>query len=58
MSDYLDKPWLKSYTLGPFKLKTRIDYPKKPLFALLDEAAENFGNKDAWDYLGARMKYR
>ena len=58
MTSYEDKPWLKSYKLGPFKLKHTIDYPQKPLFSILDEAAEKFPGKDAYDYLGSRMKYR
>ena len=58
MTSYADKPWLKSYKLGPFKLKTTIEYPKKPLFTILDEAAEKFPTKDAYHYLGKRMKYR
>ena len=58
MPFYADKPWLKSYRLGPFKLKTSIDYPIKPLFTILDEAAERFPGKDAYHYLGNRMKYR
>jgi len=55
---YADKPWLKSYKVGAFKLKTTIDYPKKPLFSILDETAEKFPGKDAYYYLGNRMKYR
>ena len=31
MTSYADKPWLKSYKIGAFKLKTTIDYPVKPL---------------------------
>jgi len=58
MGVYSEKPWLKSYTLGPFKLKRSIDYPKKPLFSLIDDAAENFPGRDALDYHGTRMKYR
>ena len=58
MASYADKPWLKSYKLGPFKLKTTIEYPNKPLFTNLDEAAEKFPTKDAYHYLGKRMKYR
>ena len=27
MTSYADKPWLKSYKIGAFKLKTTIDYP-------------------------------
>ena len=58
MESYADKPWLKSYKLGPFKLKTTIEYPKKPLFTILDETAEKFPGKDAYYYFGKRMKYR
>jgi long-chain acyl-CoA synthetase len=57
MVSYADKPWLKSYKLGPFKLKKTIEYPNKPLFAILDEAAAQFPGKDAYHYLGRRMKY-
>jgi long-chain acyl-CoA synthetase len=57
MASYADKPWLKSYKLGPFKLKKTIEYPNKPLFAILDEAAEQFPGKDAYHYMGRRMKY-
>ena len=58
MTSYADKPWLKSYKLGPFKLKSTIEYHKKPLFTILDEAAERFPGKDAYYYRGKRMKYR
>jgi long-chain acyl-CoA synthetase len=57
MVSYAEKPWLKSYKLGPFKLKKTIQYPHKPLFAILDEAAAQFPGKDAYHYLGRRMKY-
>jgi long-chain acyl-CoA synthetase len=58
MISYQDKPWLKSYKLGPFKLKQTIEYPHQPLFSILDETAEKFPGKDAYDYLGNRMNYR
>ena len=58
MISYAEKPWLKSYKIGAFKLKTTIDYPVKPLFSILDEIAEKFPGKDAYDYFGNRMKYR
>jgi long-chain acyl-CoA synthetase len=58
MASYADKPWLKSYKVGAFKLKTTIDYPKKPLFSILDETAEKFPGKDAYYYLGNRLRYR
>ena len=58
MTSYADKPWLKSYKLGPFKLKSTIEYQEKPLFTILDEASERFPGKDAYYYLGKRMKYK
>ncbi|UCF85863.1 MAG: AMP-binding protein [Desulfobacteraceae bacterium] len=58
MTSYADKPWLKSYKIGAFKLKPTIDYPEKPLFSILDEIAEKFPGKDAYYYLGNRMRYR
>ena len=56
MESYADRPWLKSYKLGPFKLKTAIEYPKKPLFTILDETAEKFSGKDAYYYFAKLMK--
>ena len=39
---YADKPWLKGYMLGPYKLeKSLAPYPKVPLSTALDNAAEN-----------------
>lgn len=58
MASYTDKPWLKSYKLGAFKLKQTLQYPEKPLFTILDDAAEKFPNRDAYHYLGKRMKFR
>ena len=58
MNIYAEKPWLKSYTLGPFKLKRSIEYPNRPLYSLLDDAAEWYPTRDAYEYLGARMKFR
>lgn len=55
---YEEKPWLGSYTLGPFKLKKEIEAADKPLHSLLDETADAFPTRDAYDYLGARMKFR
>ena len=42
MGVYAEKPWLKSYTLGPFKLEPELDCPRKPLFSLIDDAAAEF----------------
>jgi long-chain acyl-CoA synthetase len=58
MVSYADKPWFTSYKLGPFKLKRTIEHRKSPLFTILDETAEKFPGKDAYYYLGQRMKYK
>jgi long-chain acyl-CoA synthetase len=37
---YLDRPWLKSYKLGPYRLdQTLAPYPRHPLSTVLDDAA-------------------
>ncbi len=55
---YMEKPWLKSYRVGPYKLKLSLrPYPEKPLFEILDEAAEKYPNQEAYLYLGKEVKY-
>lgn len=55
---YLDKPWLKSYKLGPYKLdRTLAPYPKEPVFRALDRAAEKYPTQTALLYLGRSMSY-
>lgn len=45
---YSDKPWLKSYNCGPYKLKQTMEpYPRVPVFKALDDAAEKFAGKTA-----------
>jgi long-chain acyl-CoA synthetase len=40
---YLDRPWTKSYKLGPYKLPHSLaPYPQEPVFAALDRAAESY----------------
>ena len=37
---YLEKPWLKSYKLGPYRLEESLaPYPQDPVFKALDDAA-------------------
>ena len=56
---HADKPWLKSYRLGPFKLReTQEPYPKIPLHKFLDDAAANFPENIAYVYLGGKMSYK
>ena len=56
---YLDKPWLKSYKLGPYKLDHSLSpYTEKPLYNMLDAAAEKYPGKTAILFLGREIKYR
>jgi len=39
---YADKPWVKSYFVGPFKLpKTMEPYPKISVYKFLEDSATN-----------------
>ena len=56
---YADKPWLKSYKLGPYKLKESLaPYPKEPVFKALDDAAEKYPNKPALFFEGRSVDYK
>ena len=53
-----DKPWLKQYKLGPYKLpQTKEPYPRIAIHSLLDAAAAEFPGKAACSYLGHEMSY-
>jgi long-chain acyl-CoA synthetase len=56
---YADKPWLKSYRLGPYKLKESLaPYPKVPLFKALDDAVENSPGQTAILFEGRTFNYK
>jgi long-chain acyl-CoA synthetase len=56
---YADKPWLKGYMLGPYKLeKSLAPYPKIPVFAALDDAAEKFPGQTAVLFEERKLSYR
>lgn len=56
---YADKPWLKSYKLGPYKLEESLaPYPKVPVFKALDDAAERFPGQTALLFLERTIKYK
>ncbi len=56
---YADKPWLKSYKLGPYKLDHSLaPYPEEPVYKALDDAAEKHPGQTAILYLGRKIKYR
>lgn len=55
---YLDKPWIKSYRAGPYKLDASLaPYPREPVFKALDDAAQNYPGQTAVLYLGRSLKY-
>jgi len=56
---YSEKPWLKSYKLGPYKLKASLEpYPQIPVYKALDDAAENYPGQTAILFDGREIKYR
>lgn len=56
---YADKPWLKSYKLGPYKLNPSMGpYPEVPIFKALDDAAEKHPGRPAVLFEGRTLKYR
>ena len=55
---YLDKPWLKSYKLGPYKLDESLaPYPEVPVFTALDEAAKKYPGQTAILFQERSIKY-
>jgi long-chain acyl-CoA synthetase len=53
-----DKPWLKNYNLGPYRLKKTLEpYPKTPMHKFLDDSAEAYPGQTAVEYLGKRIPY-
>lgn len=57
--NYEEKPWLKSYKLGPYSLKKSLKpYPTVPLFKALDDVAEKHPGQTAILYQGRTINYR
>jgi long-chain acyl-CoA synthetase len=56
---YADRPWLKSYKLGPYKLKETLKpIPKVPLSKILDDASTKYPGHTAVKFKGRDTKYR
>jgi len=56
---YSNKPWLKSYKLGPYKLKESLEpYPEEPVFKALDDASKYYPTQTAILFDGHEIKYR
>ena len=55
---YLEKPWLKSYKLGPYKLDHSLaPYPNLPVFQVLDDAVAHYPGQTAVYFLGRSINY-
>jgi len=53
-----DKPWLKSYKLGPYPLKKTLEpYPQVPVYKFLDDSAAAYPGQTAVEYLGRKINY-
>lgn len=56
---YADKPWLKSYKLGPYRLEHSLSpLPEVPVYKALDDAAENFPGQVAILFQERKIRYR
>ena len=59
MVSIAEKPWLKGYKLGPYKLpQTKEPYPKMSVHSLLDAAAAEFPDHSVCFYLGNEITYK
>ncbi len=59
MTAETQRPWVKSYRLGPYKLAHSLEpYPEEPLFSLLDQSAAKYPGSTAIDYFGERISYQ
>ena len=53
-----EKPWLKQYKMGPYKLPhTKEPYPQITVSSLLDATAAEFPDKTSCYYLGNEINY-
>src|SRR4030065_1599345 len=53
-----EKPWLKQYKMGQYKLPhTKEPYPKMTVHSLLDATADEFPDRAACFYLGKEIPY-
>jgi long-chain acyl-CoA synthetase len=56
---YADKPWLKSYKLGPYPLDHSLaPYPEVPVYKALEDAAEKYPGQTAILYQERKISYR
>jgi len=59
VAELADKPWLKGYRLGPYKLAHTLQpYPKRPVYKILDDSAAGYPTHVAIDYKDKRITYQ
>ena len=59
VAELADKPWLKGYRLGPYKLAHTLQpYPKAPVYKILDDSAASYPTHVAIDYKDKRITYQ
>jgi long-chain acyl-CoA synthetase len=54
LQEYLAKPWLKFYQAG---VPAKVEFAEKPVFQLLDEAAERWPRREALVFYGRGITY-
>ena len=58
MVSYQDKPWLKAYFLGPYKLKHSMEpYPEINVYSFLEESTKEYPDNIACVYSDEEMTY-
>ncbi|TFG00279.1 MAG: hypothetical protein EU541_02775 [Promethearchaeota archaeon] len=56
---YQEKPWLKSYMIGPFKLKHSMEpYPEMNVYKFLEDTVEKYADNIAIVYADEEMTYK
>jgi long-chain acyl-CoA synthetase len=56
--NYQDKPWLKAYFLGPYKLKHSMEpYPEINVYSFLEESAKEYPDNIACVYSDEEITY-
>ncbi|TFG04026.1 MAG: long-chain fatty acid--CoA ligase [Promethearchaeota archaeon] len=56
---YSDKPWVKSYKLGPFNLaQTMAPYPEISVYQFLEDAARDYPESIAIKFLDEEINYK
>ncbi len=59
VTTYADKPWMKSYFVGPYKLaKTMAPYPEISIYQFLEDSTTKYPDNVACIYLDQKLTYK